>query len=70
VGEVAFFDGGNRAAVADTRERTRVLRIPFDKLTTLLTGHPGLALVVYRNASSFLARHVRQLALERDQRYF
>ncbi len=70
VGEVAFFDGGNRAAVAYTRERTRVLRIPFDKLTTLLTGRPGLALVVYRNASAFLARHVRQLALERDQRYF
>jgi CRP-like cAMP-binding protein len=70
VGEVAYFDGGNRAAVAHTRERTRVLRIPFDTLTTLLAERPGLALVVYRNASAFLARHVRQLALERDQRYF
>jgi len=70
VGEVGFFDGGSRAATTYTRERTRVLRISFDKLITLLTRRPGLALVVYRNASAFLASHVRQLAVERDQRYF
>lgn len=69
VGEVAFFDSGKRAAVAVTRERTRVLRIPFDRLSTLLTERPGLALVVYRNASAFLAKHLRQLALETNHRY-
>jgi CRP-like cAMP-binding protein len=70
VGEVGFFDRGTRAAVASTRERTRVLRIPFDKLATLLAERPGLALIVYRNAAAFLAGHVRQLALEIDHRYF
>ena len=69
IGEVAFFDSGKRAAVAVTRERTRVLRIPFDRLRTLLTERPGLALVVYRNASAFLAKHLRQLALEINHRY-
>lgn len=56
-------------AVAVTRERTRVLRIPFDRLRTLLTERPGVALVVYRNASAFLAKHLRQLALEIKHRY-
>jgi CRP-like cAMP-binding protein len=69
IGEVAFFDGGNRNAVAVTRELTRVLRIPFDRLSTVLTERPGLALVVYRNASAFLAKHMRQLALEINYRY-
>jgi CRP-like cAMP-binding protein len=69
IGEVAFFDSGKRAAVAVTRERTRVLRIPFNRLSTLLTERPGLALVVYRNASAFLAKHMRQLALEINHRY-
>ncbi len=31
---------------------------------------PGVALAVYRDASAFPARHVRQLALEIDHRYF
>ena len=70
VGEVAFFDGGNRAAVARTREVTRLLRVPFDMLRTLLAERPALALVVYRNAAMFLAKHLRQLALEIDHRYF
>lgn len=70
VGEVSFFDRGDRVAVASTRERTRVLRIPFDRLSTLLTERPGLALVVYRNASAFLARLVRRLAPEINHRYF
>ncbi|MGH7478234.1 MAG: Crp/Fnr family transcriptional regulator, partial [Candidatus Methylomirabilales bacterium] len=69
IGEVAFFDSGKRAAVAIARERTRVLRIPFNKLSPLFTERPGLALVVYRNASAFLAKHLRQLALEINHRY-
>lgn len=70
VGEVSFFERGDRVAVAVTRERTRVLRIPFDRLSTLLTERPGLALMVYRNGSAFLAKHVRQLGLELNHRYF
>jgi CRP-like cAMP-binding protein len=69
VGEVSFFDGGKRPAVAVTHERTLVLRIPFDRLSTLLNERPGFALVVYRNGSAFLAKHMRQLALEINHRY-
>jgi CRP-like cAMP-binding protein len=69
IGEVAFFDNGKRAAVAVTREQTRVLRIPFDRLSTLLNERPGFAIVVYRNGSAFLAKHLRQLALEINHRY-
>ena len=72
VGEISFFDRGGRVAfaVAQTHERTRVLRISFDRLSALLTEYPSLALVVYRNASAFLAKHVRQLALDMNHRYF
>lgn len=70
VGEVAFFDRADRVAAAHTHERTRVLRIPFDRLSTLLTERPGLALLVYRNGAAFLAKHVRQLGLELNHRYF
>jgi CRP-like cAMP-binding protein len=70
VGEAAFFDTGKRPAVATVRERSRVLRIPFDRLSTLLAERPGLALVVYRNGSAFFAKHLRQLALETTHRYF
>jgi CRP-like cAMP-binding protein len=69
-GEVSFFDKGARVADAYTREVSRLQRIPFDRVGTLLTERPGLALVVYRNGSAFLAKHLRQLALERNQRYF
>jgi SulP family sulfate permease len=69
-GEAAFFDTGKRPAVATVHERTRVLRIPFDRLSTLLAERPGLALVVYRNGAAFFAKHLRQLALETTHRYF
>jgi CRP-like cAMP-binding protein len=70
VGEAAFFDTGKRPAVAYARERTRVLRIPFDRLGRLLAERPGLALAVYRNGAAFFAKHLRQLALETTHRYF
>jgi len=69
IGEIGFFQRGNRAGTATAREQTRALRISYDKLTELLSARPQLALVVYRNAAAFLAGHFRQLALERDQRY-
>jgi CRP-like cAMP-binding protein len=70
LGELAFFHPGKRFATATARERTQVTRIPFDKLAQLLTDRPALALLFYRNACTFLSKHVRELAMERDRRYF
>jgi CRP-like cAMP-binding protein len=70
LGEVSFFDGGNRSGIAYTRERTRLVRLPYEGLRALLAERPGLALLVYRQASVFLARHLRRLALEVNHRYF
>ena len=70
LGELAFFQPGKRFATATARERTQVARIPFDKLTDLLSERPTLALLFYRNACTFLAKHVRELASDRDRRYF
>jgi hypothetical protein len=36
----------------------------------LLQERPALALVFYRNACTFLAKHVKELGAERDRRYF
>jgi SulP family sulfate permease len=70
VGDAAFFDTGKRPAVATARERSRVVRIPFDRLSALLAERPGLALVIYRNGAAYFAKHLRQLALETTHRYF
>jgi CRP-like cAMP-binding protein len=70
LGELAFFQPGKRFASATARERTHVARIPFDRLTKLLTDRPALALLFYQNACMFLAKHVRELAADRDRRYF
>ena len=70
LGELAFFQPAPRFATATARERTELVRIPFDKLTRLLEERPALALVFYRNACTFLAKHVRELGSERDRRYF
>jgi|SRR6185436_5576300 len=70
LGELAFFQPGKRFATATARERTNVARISFDRLAQLLTYRPALALLFYRNACTFLAKHVRELAAERDRRYF
>jgi len=69
-GELSFFARGRRLASAYTRETTHLLRIPFDKLAKLLDERPALALIVYRNACSFFAAHLGQMALEFDRRYF
>jgi CRP-like cAMP-binding protein len=70
LGELAFFHPGKRFATATVRERTHVARIPFEKLTQLLAQRPTFAVLFYRNACAFLAKHVRELAIERDRRYF
>jgi len=69
-GELAFFQPDKRVASATARERTQLVRIPFDKLAQLVAERPTFALIFYRNACVFLAKHVRELALERNHRYF
>ncbi len=69
-GELSFFERGTRPASASTRERTHVLRIPYERFSMVLSERPGLALIVYRNACAFLARHFRALAGQLDRRYF
>ena len=70
LGEVAFFRRGKRPGSARARETTSVLRIPFDRLEKLLGARPTLAVDVYRNACTFLAKHLRTLISDADRRYF
>ncbi len=69
-GEVAFFNRGQRPGSARTREVSRILRIPFDRLEPLLAGKPAFALSFHRNACGFLAKHLRALAVDLNRRYF
>ena len=68
-GELAFFERGNRPASAYTRERTYLLRIPFERFSKLLAERPELGLLVYRNACAFFAKHIRTMALDMNRRY-
>jgi CRP/FNR family transcriptional regulator len=68
-GELAFFERGTRPASASARERTHILQIPYEQLSKVLSERPGLALIVYRNACAFFAKHFRTLALDLDRRY-
>ena len=68
-GELAFFERGTRPAFAFARERTHLLKIPFERLSKVLAERPELALLVYRNACAFFAKHYRSLALDLNRRY-
>jgi CRP-like cAMP-binding protein len=68
-GELAFFERGTRPASASARERTHLLRIPYEQLSKVLSERPALALIVYRNACAFFAKHFRALALDLNRRY-
>jgi CRP-like cAMP-binding protein len=68
-GELAFFERGTRPAAAFARERTHLLRIAFEQLSKVLAERPELALLVYRNACAFFAKHFRSMALDLDRRY-
>ena len=68
-GELSFFERGPRPAAAYTRETTHLLRIPFARLSQVLAERPELALLVYRNACAFFAKHIRRLALALNHRY-
>ena len=68
-GELAFFERGPRPASAYAREPTHFLRIPFARLSQVLAERPELALLVYRNACAFFAKHIRRMALTLNHRY-
>jgi CRP/FNR family transcriptional regulator len=68
-GELALFERGKRPASASSRERTYVVRIPYERLSNVLAERPELALLVYRNACSFFAKHFRAIALDLNRRY-
>ena len=68
-GELAFFERGPRPAAAYAHEPTRLLRIFFERLLQVLAERPELALLVYRNACAFFAKHLRRMALTLDYRY-
>jgi CRP-like cAMP-binding protein len=68
-GELGFFRAAKRPVSALAREQTHLLRVPYDRLTTLLGERPALALAVYRNASGFFAKHLELISFEVDYRY-
>ena len=68
-GELSYFERGTRPASASTRERTYLLRIPYERLSKVLAERPALALLVYRNACAFFANHLRTMALDLNRRY-
>ena len=68
-GELAFFEPGTRPAAAYAREPTHLVRIPFARLSQVLAERPELALLVYRNACMFFAKHIRRMALTLNHRY-
>ena len=70
LGEVAFFRRGQRRGSARAKEASNVLRIPFDRLEKLLADRPAFAMTFYRNACTFLAKHLRTLISDADRRYF
>ena len=49
--------------------RMRLLRIPFERLLQVLAERPELGLLVYRNACTFFAKHIRRMALALNYRY-
>ena len=68
-GELAFFEHGPRPAAAYAHEPTHLVRIPFARFSQVLAERPALALLVYRNACMFFAKHIRRMALTLNHRY-
>jgi len=69
LGEMAFFERGERLASAVTREPTHVLRLPFAKLDQVFAAHQKLAMSFYYHACMLLSRHLRMLAPDLNRRY-
>jgi CRP/FNR family transcriptional regulator, cyclic AMP receptor protein len=70
LGEMAFFERAGRLASATIRERTQLIRLPFDKLDQVLAERPTLALTFYRLVCVFFARQLRAVGPDLTRRYF
>ena len=68
-GDLAFFDRGTQPASASAREHGYILRIPFEQFSTVLAERPNLALIVYRNACMYFAKHFRRIGHDLNGRY-
>jgi CRP-like cAMP-binding protein len=68
-GELSFFEPGMRPAAAYAREPTHLVRIGYAQLSQVLAERPELALLIYRNACIFFAKHIRRMALTLNHRY-
>jgi len=75
-GEMAFVDGEKRSATATVIEKSDIIRIPYDRLGSILDENPAIAVKFYRSLSHFLCGRLRittndlSFARERNLRYF
>lgn len=58
-GEMAFLDGSDRSATAQTIEATSIFEIPYKQLKSLLDNNATLSSHFYRSLASFLAARLR-----------
>jgi CRP-like cAMP-binding protein len=63
-GEMAFFDGGRRSAMARAGKACNLIRVPYDGLRKILRDRPEVAALFYRNGAAFLAERLRQTSLD------
>jgi CRP-like cAMP-binding protein len=68
-GELSFFEPGPRPAAAYAHEPTHLWRLGYAQLLQVLAERPELALLMYRNACIFFAKHIRRMALTQNHRY-
>jgi CRP/FNR family cyclic AMP-dependent transcriptional regulator len=67
--EMVFATIGGGQGFGELAERSYLLRIPFERFSKLLADRPDFALLVYRNACAFFAKHFRMIALDLNRRY-
>ena len=58
-GEMALLDNEVRSATATTSEKTELIVIPYEKLTTVLKADNGLAVQFYKELAHFLGGRLR-----------
>lgn len=59
VGEIAFLDGKPRATNIIANGASKLLVIPAERLKTIMTEKPHLAIILYRNMALALCARVR-----------
>lgn len=58
-GEMAFLDGEKRSASVEVMEKSEILRVDYDKLRSVLTAHPVVAVKFFRALALFLCGRLR-----------